>query len=273
MRTSKRKRATRKQKKETSISFDSNESKAAKAFAKLENQLKSRRLDAPCWDHSRVLLFGTGSGHWCSTDYIHANWVHGYRKRMKFIATQAPMLDSIDDFLAMVWQNSCKYIVVLTKIMEEGVQKCFPYWPTRENAVKVSTQWIMKLRSKDCWAGHTKYVLSLRQYSFQQERRTIELFHYTNWLENREPESQAELNTFILKIRSVMALNCRKDKRFEAPIVVHGSDGINRTITYCMLHDIADMMDENQCSSAEEMIPVVLERMKMTRYTQIQEID
>jgi len=52
------------------------------------NQTKNRYTDVLCFDHSRVLLSQeVGAADEC-TDYIHANYVDGYKQRNAFISTQ-----------------------------------------------------------------------------------------------------------------------------------------------------------------------------------------
>nr|XP_060628477.1 tyrosine-protein phosphatase non-receptor type 7 [Anolis sagrei ordinatus] len=64
--------------------------------------------------------------------YINANYIRGYAGQEKaYIATQGPMLNTINDFWTMVWQEESPLIVMLTKLKEEK-EKCICYWPDTE---------------------------------------------------------------------------------------------------------------------------------------------
>lgn len=52
------------------------------------NQPKNRYTDVLCFDHSRVLLSLDVSAADNVSDYIHANYVDGYKQRNAFISTQ-----------------------------------------------------------------------------------------------------------------------------------------------------------------------------------------
>ncbi|XP_033008997.1 tyrosine-protein phosphatase non-receptor type 7 isoform X2 [Lacerta agilis] len=52
--------------------------------------------------------------------YINANYIRGYAGQEKaYIATQGPMLNTVNDFWTMVWQEGAPLIVMLTKLKEE----------------------------------------------------------------------------------------------------------------------------------------------------------
>ncbi|KAK6059009.1 hypothetical protein COOONC_03402 [Cooperia oncophora] len=51
-------------------------------------------------------------------DYIHANWVDGYREPKKFIVTQAPLSRSIDQFWKMIWQEKSLIVVSMIQTVD-----------------------------------------------------------------------------------------------------------------------------------------------------------
>jgi protein tyrosine phosphatase len=64
-----------------------------------------------------------------TTDYINASWIRGFDKRSTFIAAQGPMEQTLDDFWQMIEDNKVEIIVMLTTTEENGVLKCFEYFP------------------------------------------------------------------------------------------------------------------------------------------------
>lgn len=54
-------------------------------------------------DHSRVKLSIQNDD--VHSDYINASYIHGYHKPRVFIATQAPLYETINDFWRMIWEK------------------------------------------------------------------------------------------------------------------------------------------------------------------------
>ncbi|TPP67012.1 Tyrosine-protein phosphatase non-receptor type 9 [Fasciola gigantica] len=80
-------------------------------FALLKNRRRNRYLDVPCLDATAVALSdGT---------YLHANWVHGYRRLLAYILAQGPLDNTRQDFWMAIWEYRVPVIVMLTKIVEE----------------------------------------------------------------------------------------------------------------------------------------------------------
>lgn len=63
-------------------------------------------------------------------DYINANFINfSFGGISRFIACQAPIPSTMEDFWRMVWQLESCVIVMLTKFREKGLTKAHPYWP------------------------------------------------------------------------------------------------------------------------------------------------
>nr|AGQ20183.1 AsIV-cont00069-ORF1 [Apophua simplicipes ichnovirus] len=239
--------------------------KKADVFGKPENQSKNRRADVPCWDHSRVTLsnlFGRSS----TSDYIHANWLDGHGKCRKYIATQAPMKNTIDDFLDMIMQYTCRYVVVLTDIMEEGVEKCYLYWPTKDHEIRIFDRWSISLRSKYDRNGYSKYLLELRSCQESENVLTFILYHYTNWTEKNGPKNREERDKFVAETRSEINDYRHLHKPYETPIVVHGSLGMRRTVHYCVRHELLDFADEEKSEVPKRIFHQIAKTMYSARY-------
>ena len=82
------------------------------------NKTKNRYANVLAFDDSRVKLSViTGIE---GSDYINANFIDGYMMRRAFIATQAPIPDTIPDFWRMIWEHESSTIVMLSKETESG---------------------------------------------------------------------------------------------------------------------------------------------------------
>lgn len=97
--------------------------------ARFKNNVpKNRYTDVLCYDHSRVILSEVDSDP--DSDYIHANFVDGYKQKNAFINTQGPLLKTAPDFWRMIWEQQTLVIVMTTRVMERGRPKCYQYWET-----------------------------------------------------------------------------------------------------------------------------------------------
>ena len=70
------------------------------------------------YDHSRVILKQNRSDPF--SDYINANFVDGYQAPQRYVATQGPLTNTINDFWRMIWQVNSHQIVMLTNLDESG---------------------------------------------------------------------------------------------------------------------------------------------------------
>lgn len=95
-----------------------------------QNLLKNRYTDVLCYDHTRVLLSEKDN----TSDYIHANFVDGYKQKNAFISTQGPLPHTCFDFWRMIWEQQVMVIVMTTKVFECGKVKCEQYWPPEETS-------------------------------------------------------------------------------------------------------------------------------------------
>lgn len=67
------------------------------------------------------------------SDYIHGNFVDGYKQKNAYISTQGPLDETIEDFWRMIWQESVLVIVMVT------TSQCAQYWPIEKGQnIKIS---------------------------------------------------------------------------------------------------------------------------------------
>uniref|UniRef100_A0A183B832 Tyrosine-protein phosphatase domain-containing protein n=1 Tax=Echinostoma caproni TaxID=27848 RepID=A0A183B832_9TREM len=82
------------------------------------NLTKNRILHAVPFDFNRVSLCPIRGVD--GSDYINASYVDGYQDRNAFIACQAPMVSTVEDFWRMVWEQKSDVIVMLCDLSEGG---------------------------------------------------------------------------------------------------------------------------------------------------------
>lgn len=95
--------------------------------AGIEKGSKNRYNNIFPFEHSRVRLQGVPS-HGC--DYVNASYVKASYSNRRYIATQAPIPQTFDDFWRVVWEQDARVIVMLTAESEGGQVKSHAYWNT-----------------------------------------------------------------------------------------------------------------------------------------------
>nr|ACE75314.1 protein tyrosine phosphatase [Glyptapanteles indiensis] len=201
-------------------------------FVKPENQAKNRYLDIPCWDHSRVVLDVKTGG----SDYIHANWIDGFEKPKKFIATQGPMANTTADFWKLVWQQCCYVIVMLTNAKVQSEEKCHQYWSPTKNGSLVVDEYCIKTLSVTARTNYIRTIIQITDKSLKESRKLTH-FQYINWFEYNTPSDLSRFVHFMTTIDRVrqayMELFFEPNEAFPCPVVVHCSAGVGRTGTFC----------------------------------------
>ncbi|XP_023559456.1 tyrosine-protein phosphatase non-receptor type 6 isoform X3 [Octodon degus] len=204
-----------------------------------ENKSKNRYKNILPFDHTRVVLQGRDSNI-PGSDYINANYVKnkllGSEENSKtYIASQGCLEATVNDFWQMVWQENTRVIVMTTREVEKGRNKCVPYWP------EVGTQRAYGPYSVTNCGEHdaAEYKLRTLQVSPLDNGDLIrEIWHYQylSWPDHGVPSEPGGVLSFLDQI------NQRQESLPHAgPIIVHCSAGIGRTGTIIVI----DMLMES----------------------------
>ncbi|XP_012493274.1 PREDICTED: tyrosine-protein phosphatase non-receptor type 6 isoform X4 [Propithecus coquereli] len=204
-----------------------------------ENKGKNRYKNILPFDHSRVILQGRDSNI-PGSDYINANYVKNQllgpdENAKTYIASQGCLEATVNDFWQMVWQENTRVIVMTTREVEKGRNKCVPYWP------EVGTQRVYGPYSVTNCGEHdtSEYKLRTLQVSPLDNGDLVrEIWHYQylSWPDHGVPSDPGGVLSFLDQI------NQRQENLPHAgPIIVHCSAGIGRTGTIIVI----DMLMEN----------------------------
>uniref|UniRef100_A0A9J2PGA1 protein-tyrosine-phosphatase n=1 Tax=Ascaris lumbricoides TaxID=6252 RepID=A0A9J2PGA1_ASCLU len=164
--------------------------------------------------------------------YINANYITGADSTPLYIAAEGPMLHTINDFWAMVWQEKSAAVVMVTNL-EESLswspaveRKCEKYWPDVEARYGSLVATVVSFTVHE---GIQIREISLRRGS---EEHRLRHFWFKKWLDHRVPVGHTMK---VLKLIAAVE-SCRNEQQKKCgttgPVIVHCSAGIGRTCTF-----------------------------------------
>jgi len=187
-----------------------------------ENISKNRDKNVLPYDDNVVTLQPANGDLTQGLQYINASKIHDSDLRhVAYIATQAPLQNTIAEFWQMVWEQGIALIVNL-----EENNKGDRYWP--EEGARAYGSYEIHLVSEHIWSEsylvRSFYLKNLNT----NETRTVTQFHYISWPENSVPASNKSLLEFRRKVN-------RSYRGKASPVLIHCSDGADRTGTYILI--------------------------------------
>lgn len=239
----------------------------------VELGIKNRYKDIFPYEHTRVVLkkHSVSSLPSCSeieadnftetwTNYINANYldIPMYPKirdlglktpgRVRYIATQAPLVSTVHDFFTCILNNRVPLVVTLTDEFENGMEKCYPYWKEGQYddiSVKVLEEESNSTRTTD----NKDVNIHLRRLQLRYDgNKTFELvqIHIRDW---------PDLGTLLDPTQIIQAINLKNyvikelfnknvySENSIPTILVHCSAGCGRTGTWCTVDSIISNLD------------------------------
>lgn len=186
---------------------------------------KNRYANVIPLPETRVVLQTKASAHPLD-EYINANYIKSPKGQEKvYIACQAPLQSTIEDFWKMVWQQQTKVILMLTALSENGVEKCADYLPQLEitDCHRMFGDFQVTLKKHEV---REKYIISSLQLKNLETNLWREVTHlwYMSWPAQGVPEDCSSMIAFLIEARSYM-------RGAQGPTVVHCSPGTGRTGT------------------------------------------
>lgn len=166
------------------------------------------------------------------SDYINANWISGLipGSERGYVATQGPLHKPLQSTLAsfwrMIWEIDASVIVMLTKEVENGRDKCDRYWPEEDCPLNIGAYKISLISTKlgNELVERTMEIQNLDEHA----TRTVYQFQYIAWPDHGLPTGTHAFLDLAHKVDTVNTNN--------GPIVVHCSAGIGRSGTFCAVH-------------------------------------
>lgn len=150
----------------------------------------------------------------------------------KFSCMKDPTKDNLNQFWSLILNKNSHVIVMLSADGKINHQ----YWSPEEgsevgcNELKIRT---IKVREMD------SYTMTLLQLKYKNKvLGEIVHYHYTAWPSDNMSHSPMQLASFISIVSDMTAWESKQRNRdvpASGPIVVHCSDGINKSGVFCLL--------------------------------------
>lgn len=158
----------------------------------------------------------------------------------RYIATQGPLAATVSDFWWMVWQENCKVIVMTTKEVERGKNKCVRYWPEGEDGGErvFGGIRVQLLSEKQCVDFVLRELGVSRTDNESAEPRLVLQYHFNAWPDHGVPADPGCVLNFLQEVNQRQELV----QPNVGPIVVHCSAGIGRTGTFIVIDQIIEQI-------------------------------
>ena len=228
-----------------------------------ENHFKNRFSHILAYDHSRVILKKRNG----ISDYVNANFVHGFSKKRVYIAAQSPFNPiTVEDIWKLVFQHDVAQIVMMTRLEEDETVKCVQYWPYSGRQVFGAIQ--VRFVSTDRFANFT--VSTFDVFLQGSHIKKVTQYQFLDWPDHGVPDDPIPLLEFRRKIRS-------ETDPHDGPLLVHCGTGISRTAVFIAIDCLLEQASvEHQVNVFKSVSRMRANRISMVRtlkqYTFIYEI-
>lgn len=218
------------------------------------------------------------------SNYINASFINGPfindGDNNMFIATQAPLPDTLFAFWSMIKTYQVPLIAMLSNISEAGRIKSEVYWPLEVNTEKIITSpngeekiSIVLKNINDVTSDN----FIVRKFIVDGELE-VEQIQILNWSDHSIPNKIETFDTIQLLIDSIFKYNSKTEKR---PTVLHCSAGVGRTGCFIGIFNIVKCLSQIQQlkgKTEEEIFPFfnvfnVVRKLREQRYSMVSDPD
>jgi len=251
-----------------------------------ENRAKNRFKNITPYDHTRVILEGRDPGV-PGSDYINANHIRIDLEHpaaatsspdmyssllllphaphtptapspapsprpahcLHYIATQGCLSSTMVDFWEMVWQQRVDVVVMVTRLVERGKNKCVQYWPSEGSAVYGDVE---VTAAGQCQGRY--YVLRELALANTKEQLSRTIYHYqfTAWPDHGLPSDPSfvldllhDVNRRLEDVANGTGSSPGAAPPGRGPMLVHCSAGIGRTGTFIALDVVLKQIERH----------------------------
>uniref|UniRef100_A0A8D3E4B9 Tyrosine-protein phosphatase non-receptor type n=1 Tax=Scophthalmus maximus TaxID=52904 RepID=A0A8D3E4B9_SCOMX len=215
---------------------------------KPENKSKNRYKNILPFDTTRVEI-READPDVLGSDYINANYIRSVHEEGRhvnegkvFIATQGCLQNTVVDFWKMVYQENTHVIVMTTKEIERGRNKCVRYWPDL-HATKEFGKVLVRNMDERPAQDYILRKLEVTRLDRKEPLRYIWHYQYLSWPDHGVPNEPGGVLWFLEEVNRTQSTIPDT-----GPIVVHCSAGIGRTGTIIVVDILIDIINRQGTS-------------------------
>ncbi|XP_047322646.1 protein-tyrosine-phosphatase PTP1-like [Impatiens glandulifera] len=196
------------------------------------NKRKNRYSNILPFDDNKVVLNSNKDCGLSAGGYINASYIEisSSESISRFIATQGPLPNTLEDFWEMIIQNHCPVIVMLTRLFDNyNTVKCEDYFQAEDGPRDFGN---IVIATKSLRETNTALVMRHIEVNYKESKQlpsSVLHIQYPKW-----PDFGVPKDTFA--VREILRQTYFIPPSL-GPIVVHCSAGIGRTGTYCTIHN------------------------------------
>lgn len=227
--------------------------------AGVERGDKNRYNNIWPYENARVRLQHRSSN---ACDYVNASHLHAKDSTRFYIATQGPLPGTSRDFWQVVWENDVRVVVMLTKTVEGGQQKCHSYWDDREMTRPFALELLDQSDTQGEDGADSEATFTIRKLSLSDTTspgdtaREVVHIQFSDWpdfhiigpdrilaLIREVRHAEINVESPIVKRRksvSSMTTSTRSNRR----IICHCSAGCGRTGVFCTIDTVITALQQ-----------------------------
>ncbi|XP_064476684.1 receptor-type tyrosine-protein phosphatase mu-like isoform X2 [Ornithodoros turicata] len=194
-----------------------------------DNRLKNRSIEILPDDTGRPVL-GAGA----SSIYINAVYANGYAKRKQYIATQYPLLITVEDFWQLVYDSGSQTIVLLNDI-EPKDDSCPQFWP--QTGCMHHRHLRIDHVSNDSTSGVLLRKFKVKNTAKSPKSRIVKLFQLQGWHKGELSPPSVEL---LLKLLG--KVEHWQNKTSKTPTIVSCFNGATACGLFCAASFLSDQL-------------------------------
>ncbi|XGW30376.1 hypothetical protein V3C99_009393 [Haemonchus contortus] len=215
---------------------------SAKCASESVHVMRNRYRDILPYDRNRVALSQSDDN---SNGYINASFISLTKGRMRFIAAQAPLPATLEEWWKMVDEQKVVLIVMLCKLVEMNKVKCERYWPAEIGQSLLFGCYEITLDEVETYPDDEYLLRRLRMTNQKSgESRVIHQLHYKEWPDHGCPSGESQLINMIEKMAEL-------HEKTDAPVLVHCSAGVGRTGTIISVNYIRELIKSAELESLD----------------------
>ncbi|ACE75504.1 protein tyrosine phosphatase [Bracoviriform facetosae] len=161
-------------------------------------------------------------------------YVDGFRDKKKFICTENPTENSVEDFFRTLWNKRSYIIVMLSGPLSSNANQCYQYWSKEQGGVIQAGRY--QIKTVKIKTINNFVVAELHLTDGIKPSRKIFHFSYSDWTLRDVPSDVTKFFQLILKVNHVSEMGkqaLKVHKVQTGPIVLHGNQGSSQIGTFC----------------------------------------